>query len=145
MFESHESIAMCMAILWFCVPHQQSHKQGQHKRQNYQGHHKPTLFCSSLVGSKPTWPWPKELKFEAKNYFCCISIDRTTIPSLQMEIFAFFKLKKNNFLRQTCSFTSCPEKLNLSFSFTLSHQQVFSNLFFSFIESKCKIIMSPLK
>ena len=40
--------------------------------------------------SEPTWLYPKELKFEGKQYFCCISIDGTTMPCLKMEMVAYF-------------------------------------------------------
>lgn len=36
--------------------------------------HGPTIFCSSLVKSKPTWLHPGELPFKAKHYFFCVYI-----------------------------------------------------------------------
>ena len=39
----------------------------------------PTYFCSSLTKSEQTWPCLEEFKVEAKECFCCINIDGTSI------------------------------------------------------------------
>ena len=46
--------------------------------------YEPAFFFSSLVKSEPTWLRPEEVKFEAQKYFCCISIDREPLGSLQI-------------------------------------------------------------
>ena len=50
-----------------------------------------TFFCSSLVKGKPTWLYPKKLKFEAKKKeLLSYNIDGSTRWNLQMDIFAHF-------------------------------------------------------
>ena len=39
-----------------------------------------------FIGKEQTRMHHEELQFEAKTYFCCTNIDRTTLQSLQMEI-----------------------------------------------------------
>ena len=46
--------------------------------------------CSSLTKSDPAWHRPGDIKFEAKQYLCCINTNTTTIQTLQMEHFVRF-------------------------------------------------------
>ena len=57
--------------------------------------HKLTFFISSLIKSKLSWLHSEEIKFQAKKYFCCRNIDRTSIQCLQLNklhVFFIFKL-----------------------------------------------------
>ena len=51
---------------------------------------------SSVVKGKPTWPCPEEPQFEAERCFCGTNIDKTTVRSLQMEVFAHFLCFRTN-------------------------------------------------
>ena len=65
--------------------------------------HESTYFCSSLVKSELIWLPLAELRFEAKGYFSCIHVYRTTTQSLLTEIFAHCLYFQSN-----CAFISCP-------------------------------------
>ena len=56
-----QQILQCSLCLW-------CHEQGWHVGHNCQLHHKPAIFCSSLVKSEPIWLLPEQLKFKAKMY-----------------------------------------------------------------------------
>ena len=61
------------SLCWQC------HKRGWHVWNQYLLHHEPAFLWYSWVKSEPAWLHPKECKFEAGGYFCCINTDRTTI------------------------------------------------------------------
>ena len=66
------------------------HEHGWHVWQKCILCYEWTIFCFSFVKSQPIWVCPEEFELYKKKYFCCINIDRTTIHSLQMEMFAHF-------------------------------------------------------
>ena len=94
-------------------------------------HHDPTIFCLSLVKREPTQLCPAELKLEAKKnlYFCCISIYRTSIQSLQLEMSAHFQANLHHHLEsplRLCSFLAWA----LCFVLYTNHNYVSTNLLY---------------
>ena len=79
------AVMSCIMCIW-------CHEHGLHVWQkcNCLFNHITTLFQCSLIKSKPTWRRSEELKFEDVKYLCYIKINRTTVRSLQMEIFVYF-------------------------------------------------------
>ena len=57
--------------------------------QNHQIYPEPTVFCFSLVKSKPAWPHAEEFKCETKKHSFCMNVDNSKVQSADGNVCPF--------------------------------------------------------